>query len=183
MPRRVIAYEIRPANRKSIKMDVAGNKVVAHVPKGASEAAVEGYVRRLVTAKAKKILRTGDEEEARFAPGQTLPLLGVDYPIEVAQPGGIPSSSTPPGGFYDLRLGGRAAPRGDAWYKDRALEHLSERAAALFPLFRREGRAPSRVVVGDYSSQWGSCSRDGVIRFHWRLVTLSPRAGGLRGGV
>jgi predicted metal-dependent hydrolase len=34
------------------------------------------------------------------------------------------------------------------------------------------GRQPSRVLVRNQKRLWGSCSRDGTLRFNWRLVLL-----------
>lgn len=56
-------------------------------------------------------------------------------------------------------------------YRERALvvlEAAVERRAAEM------GCSPSRVLVRNQKRQWGSCARDGTLRFNWRLVMLAP---------
>lgn len=40
-------------------------------------------------------------------------------------------------------------------------------------LSARLGAEPSRLKIGDFTSQWGSCSHDGVVALNWRLA-LAP---------
>jgi predicted metal-dependent hydrolase len=55
------------------------------------------------------------------------------------------------------------------WYRRNGLQWLELRVAQLMP---RIGAAPTNIVVRDLGNQWGSCSRSGVIAFHWRLPQL-----------
>lgn len=52
---------------------------------------------------------------------------------------------------------------------------LSAQAARLLAwrlgrIARRLGRMPSRFALSNAQTQWGSCTRSGHIRLHWRLV-------------
>ena len=39
----------------------------------------------------------------------------------------------------------------------------------------RVGRTPSRVLVRNQKTQWGSCGEDGTIRFNWQLAMADPK--------
>lgn len=57
-----------------------------------------------------------------------------------------------------------------AWYRERASVHFAEKVAELLPYIAP--RAKPVVRISDARSQWGSCSRDGVLRFSWRCLML-----------
>jgi predicted metal-dependent hydrolase len=53
--------------------------------------------------------------------------------------------------------------------KRHALAHLEQRVRAIT---RRYGVAYSRVAVRNQKARWGSCSREGVLSFNYRLLFL-----------
>ncbi|MDD2920895.1 MAG: SprT family zinc-dependent metalloprotease [Anaerolineales bacterium] len=53
------------------------------------------------------------------------------------------------------------------WYKERALEVITERVEHYV---RQFGFAPKRVKISSAKTRWGSCSHDGSLNFTWRLV-------------
>ena len=59
------------------------------------------------------------------------------------------------------------ARRVEAWLKRQALILLSVETAELAG---RIGVSVRQVAVGDARGRWGSCSRDGAIRYSWRLI-------------
>ncbi len=59
-----------------------------------------------------------------------------------------------------------------SWYKGRALALIEKRVEAWRG---RVGRTPSRVLVRNQKTQWGSCGEDGTIRFNWQLAMADPR--------
>ena len=176
---RTILYEIFPTRGKSVKMEVVGKKVEVRVPRGAPRAAVDDHVRRILKSKAEYVLGVQDWEEERFAPGQTLPLLGSDYPIEREGEGAEPSFDSSRG-VFTIPSGVDGARRAMMeWYAGRAREHFSERTAAIYPLFGDGGAPPSRILITDTRTRLGSCKggKDPTLRFHWILVTLPPEMG------
>lgn len=54
------------------------------------------------------------------------------------------------------------------WYRTRAEAKLGERVRWYSAQLRVH---PRDVVVRDQAARWGSCSKDGVLRFNWRIVT------------
>ena len=72
-----------------------------------------------------------------------------------------------------LLCGGPAeglARRVEAWLKRQALALLSVETAEMA---NRIGVSVRQVAIGDARGRWGSCSRDGAIRYSWRLI-LAP---------
>lgn len=57
------------------------------------------------------------------------------------------------------------------WFRTQAGEELKRRLPRWTKLL---GRRPARVLVRDQRQRWGSCSRDGTLRFNWRLVMAPP---------
>ena len=63
-------------------------------------------------------------------------------------------------------------PHEDSHYKQQALSLFSERCEYYaVPM----GVAYKKIAVSDAASRWGSCSSQGRLRFHWRLV-MAPLA-------
>jgi predicted metal-dependent hydrolase len=59
----------------------------------------------------------------------------------------------------------------EAWFRGRAqgvLEAAAQRWSAVMRC------TPGQVLVRNQKRQWGSCARDGTLRFNWRLVMLDP---------
>ena len=58
------------------------------------------------------------------------------------------------------------------WYSARAEKWFSEEVAEWLPLVAP--KAKPEVRISNARSQWGSCSRNGVLRFSWRCMMLQP---------
>lgn len=186
---RVIEYEIRRSSgrRKTIQVKVRDGEVRVAAP----EAASDDYLRRFMLSKAPWIMRsvnppspppTGARRQ-RFADGETLPYLGKDYPMLTFPPRppepavsldreeGIFRIAVPPGEMDGLAYE-RVSKAVMDWYAERAGAYLTERVESWWP--RYGTGQPSRVLVKNPRSQWGSCARDGTLRFNWRLMMLPP---------
>ena len=57
------------------------------------------------------------------------------------------------------------------WYSVQAEEHFSEEVAVWLPDVAP--RAKAEIRISNARSQWGSCSRNGVLRFSWRCMMLA----------
>lgn len=108
-----------------------------------------------------------------WATGSELPLLGRSLRLDVRS---LPDGRERPRIEVDgecLRLELPAdlvldpRPVLDAWLRRFAGRHLRERTAVLG---RRLHLQPQRVVVGERTSRWGSCTTNGTISYCYRLV-------------
>ena len=59
-----------------------------------------------------------------------------------------------------------------SWLRGHAAERLPERVAAWRA---RAGVEMPRVVIADQQKRWGSCDRNGTIRFNWRIIQAPMR--------
>lgn len=58
------------------------------------------------------------------------------------------------------------------WYVSHAIPFLSKRVALYQD---RIGANPTGIKVRDLKSRWGSCSKNGNLNFHWRVILLPTR--------
>jgi predicted metal-dependent hydrolase len=102
----------------------------------------------------------------RFVDGEAFLYLGAPYRLEIVDR--QRSSLTFNGGF---RLANVAVPRAgrlfEKWYRQRALEALSERVELYAA---RYGFEHNGVGITSARKQWGSCGPGGKLSFPWRLV-------------
>lgn len=171
-----------PRRHKTIEITVhAPGEVVVAAPLRTSAAKIEAIVRR----RAGWIVRHEAEaglalDRRRFVSGESLPYLGRSVRMWVHD-GDVPRVSLRFHHWqFDLNVPARvtAARRHaaitrafQAWYRERAVEHLQRRVARLAT---RLGVQPAGVLVRDQRRRWGSCSPQGVLRFNWRIVMAPP---------
>jgi hypothetical protein len=55
------------------------------------------------------------------------------------------------------------------WYLQRAEEKIGERASLLARLI---GKQPTSIKIKNQERRWGSCSKNGEIRFNWKIVMV-----------
>jgi predicted metal-dependent hydrolase len=58
------------------------------------------------------------------------------------------------------------------WYIAEGSEWLKRRTTMLS---RRTGASPARVEVRELGFRWGSCGKNGVLYFNWRILQLPAR--------
>ena len=54
-----------------------------------------------------------------------------------------------------------------SWYKQKALQHISQRSGYFSALMDLH---PQKVKVRDYKRRWGSCDYHGNLSFNWRMI-------------
>ena len=178
-----IHYEIiRTSRKKSVAIYVGPAVVKVRTPKRFSGEKIHSLVRK----KAKWIFDRQEHIERErelhppkeFISGESFPYLGKTYRLKVMlTENGTDNSCHLKNGRLQVEIGkhlkGNEAKDAvkDAlctWYKERVKSKIIER---LPNLTRKLGRWPTSVQIKDQKSRWGSCSRNGVVRFNWKIIT------------
>ncbi len=180
----IIKYQVlRSARRRKtigIRLDSQGEVRVAAPVRVSKKRLLE-----VVAANASWIVRKLSERaqnpgNINFSTGDSIPYLGkqarltVDpaegkrasvqfhhWSFHVALPGKLNKSERSPAVIAALK----------AWFRERAQERLPLVVESWAPII---GRQPTRVLVRDQKSRWGSCASDGSLRFNLRLMFMAP---------
>ncbi len=179
-----IEYQVRRSKRrkKTVQVTVDGNGVRVAAPMRTPDRELRTFVLKraawIIKHSASARLAVAPR---RFTGGETLPYLGRDIPL-VVEPAGVPSPEV----RFDRRRFRVAAltalddeDRSERirraiveWYRDRAAERIPADVERWLPRLGC-GKRP-RVLIRDQRRRWGSCSRDGTLRFSWRAMMLEP---------
>jgi predicted metal-dependent hydrolase len=170
-----LEFEVRRSPRRKtlgLTVDRAGELVV-HSPETASEAELRKWVGKKLLWVHQKLLRkemyNGGVRRLETVSGESIAYLGQNYRLKI-----VKDQSTPlrfDGQWFLLRENDRSnAPRHfRAWYQAAGAEWLNERVRFWKP---KVGMAASKIVVGELGFRWGSCGKNGVLHFNWRLLQL-----------
>ncbi|MFZ1642315.1 MAG: SprT family zinc-dependent metalloprotease [Candidatus Contendobacter sp.] len=167
----------RGARRKTLGLTVdRGGELVIHCPESATADALACWTRsKLLWVQGKLAIKEELAPLARepeYVSGENFRYLGYNYRLTL-----IPQQEEA------LRFDGRsfllrkdAAPTGAAhfrrWYIERGQAWMAERVEWLS---RRMGPRPTGVRLRDLGFRWGSCGRNGVLFFNWKLLQLPMR--------
>lgn len=175
----------RSERRRTVGVTVERDaSLVAHLPKDTDVGkAVELIETRLVWVHDKLKAHTGTElrdvfRRPDFVDGEGFHFLGKHYRLKLidADPSGEP---VPTVRFVGDRLLFRreqvtAGEKRIAEHYARAAHPYLNAAAGRWK--RIVGVEPARFVqVMDLGFRWGSCSADGTLNFHWRVMQLPPQ--------
>jgi hypothetical protein len=179
-----IAYRLRRSARRrrtmEVSVDATGLLTVA-VPMRTSRAEIDAFLHRKRAWIRKQLEdhRNGARRlpERSLATGESVPYLGQLLLLDVADiadaarttvrlAGGRLEVRVPTGLCGDERLCGIRDGL-ERWYTARARAVFLERVAYFAP---QAGAQPRRVVVKAQKTRWGSCGKDGTLRFNWCLV-------------
>lgn len=178
-----IAYRLTRSRRRrrtiEISVDAAGLLSVA-VPMRTTTAEIDAFLRQKRAWIRKRLEEqrngAGRLPERSFSTGESLPYLGQTLLLHVVEAGDAARASVRmAGGRLDVHVltGLRDDERRSAirrgierWYMARARDTFSERVAH----FALHIAHPTRVIVKTQKTRWGSCGKDGALRFNWCLV-------------
>ena len=177
-----IHYEIiRTSRKKTVAIYVGPAVVTVRAPRRLSN----NKIHSLVQKKAKWIFdrqeRIINERELQppkeFISGESFPYRGRQYRLKVMPTeNGTDTSCYLRNGRLQVKIGThlkgkevKDAVRETliAWYKERVKSKIIER---LPRLTRQLGRWPVSIQIKDQKCRWGSCSRNGIIRFNWKII-------------
>lgn len=175
----------RSARRKTIGLTVGRDaSLVAHLPEGADLYQASELIRTKLVwvhqklATHKDINREDVFRRPEFVDGEGFHFLGRRYRLKLVD---VPSYAAP---VATIRLEGDRLllrrEQAEAGEK-RVAEHYTRAAHpylndAVNRWKRIVGVEPARYVqVMDLGFRWASCSADGTLNFHWRVMQLPPQ--------
>jgi predicted metal-dependent hydrolase len=173
-----LTFEVRRSlRRKTLGLTVdRGGELVIHALESTTDHELTKWTRsKLLWVYRTLARKEGVAPKARapeFVSGENFSYLGRNYRLKIARQPAVP-----------LRFDGKyfwlaAEARGEAevhfrrWYIRTGRGWLNERTAALA---RKTGTYASRIEVRDLSFRWGSCGKNGILLFNWRLLQLPVR--------
>ena len=178
-----IAYRLTRSRRRrrtmEISVDAAGLLSVA-VPMRTTTAEIDAFLRQKRTWIRKRLDEqrngAGRLPERSFSTGESLPYLGQTLLLHIVE-GDDSARTRVRKGVGRLEVHVRTGLRDDErrsairrgierWYTARARDTFSERVAH----FALHIAQPTRLIVKTQKTRWGSCGKDGALRFNWCLV-------------
>ena len=173
-----LVFEVRRSPRRAT-LDVTvdrGGELVIHAPESSDPEELARWTRSKLLWVHRKLLNkaevTPSAREPEFVSGESFSYLGRRYRLKVVQ-----------GDKELLRFDGKnfvlsgrertkAADHFRRWYVRAGREWLRERVSLLS---RKLGVKAERVYVRDLGYRWGSCGKNRVVYFNWKLLQLPAR--------
>jgi predicted metal-dependent hydrolase len=172
-----LLFEVRRSDRRKslgLTVDRAG-ELVAHVPTETSADELARWVgKRLLWVHRKLALKEEAAPRMRapeYVSGEAFSYLGRRYRLKLVERQEQPLQFD--GTRFTLRRDARPAEAHFRnWYVSTGADWLKRRVETLSS---RTISKPRRVEVRDLGFRWGSCGRNGVIYFNWKLLQLPVR--------
>ena len=172
-----LEFEVRRSERRktlSLTVDRAG-ELVAHVPAETSVEELSRWIRSKLLWVHRKLALKDDAAPKMRAPeyisGETFCYLGRRYKLKVLDRQDQPLEFD--GARFTLRHDIRLAkPHFRRWYIATGSDWLKRRVEILSA---RTASQPKRVDVRDLGFRWGSCGKNGVLYFNWKVLQLPVR--------
>lgn len=173
-----LTFEVRRSlRRKTLGLTVdRGGELVIHAPENTAEHELTKWTRsKLLWAHRTLALKEALAPHVRapeFVSGENFSYLGRNYRLKIVQGPAEPLRFD--GKYFWLATNARveAETHFRHWYICTGRDWLSERTTALA---RKTGTTASRVEVRELGFRWGSCGKNGVLLFNWRLLQLPVR--------
>ena len=182
---RSIVYTLKRSRRRSVALRVDPTGAVTVL---APRMTIDSYIQRVVQSRADWIVeRLRDVEEYHrrypskaFVEGESFPVWGQDVHLEVVHHAHqvVPSCELVDGrlkvhvnGVSGEALATHIRQTLQSWYTSQLEVYLPEQIKRYA---QRLGVTVGRVKVANQRHRWASCSRQGNIRFNWRLTALPP---------
>ena len=172
-----LEFEVRRSTRRltlGLTVDRTG-ALVAHVPTETSTEELSCWIQgKLLWVHRKLALKEEATSKARgpeYVSGETFCYLGRRYRLKLVTRQKQPLLFD--GTRFTLRLDARPAEAHFRnWYISTGANWLRHRTGMLSS---RTASIPRRVEVRDLGFRWGSCGRNGVLYFNWKVLQLPVR--------
>lgn len=173
-----LEFEVRRSpRRKMLGLTVdRACELVVHSPETANVAELHKWVEGKLLWVHQKLLRK--EEYSRginrleLVSGESIAYLGRNYRLKIVKKQPVPLRFD--GQWFSLRERDRMEAPGhfQSLYQDMGTEWLNEHIKFWEP---KAGISASKIAVSDLGFRWGSCGKNGVLHFNWRLLQLPVR--------
>ncbi len=178
-----LTFELRRSSKRTsigIIIDRRGELILSAPQECTHEhikrVAEEKY-RWIYTRLAKKEMLFRPPHQKEFLTGESFFYMGYNYRLQLLSLSQLDTNNTPPlsfaGEWFLLREDerDRAQEHFITWYSTHALEWLEHR---VVDLAQHVGVKPESIHVRDLGYRWGSCGRNSMLNFHWRIAQLPP---------
>ena len=172
-----LEFEVRRSDRrKSLGLTVdRGWELVAHVPTETSAAELSRWInKKLLWVHRKLALKEEAAPKMRapeYVSGEAFSYLGRRYRLKILDRQEQPLQFD--GSRFTLRRDAQPAePHFRRWYLQTGTEWLRCRVKRFTP---RTASQPARIEVRDLGYRWGSCGKNGVLYFNWKVLQLPVR--------
>lgn len=159
-----VAVLILRSNRKTLSVTVArGGEIIVRAPYGVSEDYIARFLEKHSPWIKKRVAEQKNRKLLDLSDGQILTLFGVNYEIATGEPRFSPDK-------LFLPQKGR----------ERALEtilkkfSLNSMTLITAEIARRHGFSFQRVRISSARGRWGSCNKDKIIAYTFRIAFLPP---------
>ncbi|MGI8748668.1 MAG: M48 family metallopeptidase [Deinococcus sp.] len=158
----------RSPRRRTVALWVGPQGAVLYAPSGVPRPRLEGFLHEREGWLRGHLSRFAGREP-RQPPGEGSPLPLLDGELTLHLRPGLRAARRE----GELLLAGTedAGRQLENWYREQALAYFGPLVGEYA---RRLGGAPGRLRLTNASGRWGSCSANGDIRLHWRLM-LAPQ--------
>lgn len=173
---------VRTDRTKSASIDVRGEVVRVSIPSTLSDKRLEALIIQRtpwIHNKLKEQSRAAPSKKTEYIDGENISYLGRNYRLKLEH--GITKSAKLKNGKLVVNIPAeKAKGRFDRyirttiedWYKKQALKHFREKSLRYGKLI---GITPKSIDISDFKARWGSCSPEGGITYHWRVIAASHR--------
>lgn len=173
---------VRTDRRKSASIDVENEVVRVSIPSTLSDQRVEALITQRmpwIQSKLDEQKRTTPRRNVEYIDGESISYLGRNYRLKLEH--GITKSAKLKNGKLVVNIPAEKAKGRferyirttvEDWYKKQALKHFQEKSARYG---NQIGVTPKSIDIADFKARWGSCSPQGDITYHWRVIAASHR--------
>jgi predicted metal-dependent hydrolase len=166
-------YTLIRSRRRTMALHIRGDGTLeVRAPLKLSTDVIEAFVASKQSWVAKHLARMQQNKPVAksYTEGEQFLFLGKSYPLQYSEEQKAPVQ---PGETLCLasRLQGRAEKVIKGWYRQQAMQTLTERVEHYSRLMNAH---PRQIKITNARQRWGSCSVRGRVNFAWRLVMAPP---------
>jgi predicted metal-dependent hydrolase len=173
-----LVFEVRRSSRRTtlgLTVD-RGGELVIHAPESSHRDELARWTRsKLLWVHRKLLDKSGTLariREPEFVSGESFSYLGKTFRLRIVRETKEPFKFDGKNFLFSTKARQKATEHFRHWYIHTGSAWLRDRVKLLS---RRLGVQAKRVDVRDLGYRWGSCGKNGVIYFNWKLLQLPAR--------